>query len=115
MTRPDALSRREDHTVGIEDDNKGIVVITPDKIRTTILIADDGDIIKQKIFNTTYLLNEADIQRLCMKMPSAKNTMDAYTMLTGDYMYLIATYYGRKSSGNIMIPWLQATWFTRKV
>ena len=67
MTKPNALSRREDHTVGIEDDNKGIVVITPDKIRTTILIADDGDILKQKIFNTTCLPNEADIQRLCKK------------------------------------------------
>ena len=67
MTKPDALSRREDHTVGIEDDNKGIIVITPDKIRTTILIADDGDILKQKIFNTTCLLNEAGIQRLCKK------------------------------------------------
>ena len=33
MTKPDALSRREDHTEGIEDDNKGIVVITLDKIR----------------------------------------------------------------------------------
>ena len=53
MTKPDALSRREDHAVGIEDDNKGIIVITPDKIRTTILIADNGDILKQKIFNTT--------------------------------------------------------------
>ena len=48
MTKPDALSRREDHVVGIEDDNKGIIVITPDKIRTTILIADDGDLLKQK-------------------------------------------------------------------
>ena len=48
MTKPDALSRREDHTMGIEDDNKGIIVITLDKIRTTILIADDGDILKQK-------------------------------------------------------------------
>ena len=46
MTKPDALSSREDHAVGIEDDNKGIVVITPDKIRTTILIADDRDILK---------------------------------------------------------------------
>ena len=44
MTKPDTLSRREDHAVGIEDDNKGIIVITLDKIRTTILIADDGDI-----------------------------------------------------------------------
>ena len=61
------LSRREDHAVGIEDDNKGIVVITPDKIRATTLIMDDGDTLKQKIFNATCLLNEADIQRLCKK------------------------------------------------
>ena len=67
MTKPDALSRREDHAVGIEDDNKGIVVITLDKIRTTILIADDGDSLKQIRFNATCLLNEADIQRLCKK------------------------------------------------
>ena len=67
MTKPDALSRREDHAEGIEDDNKGVVVITPDKIRMTILITDNGDILKQKIFNATCLLNEADIQRLCKK------------------------------------------------
>ena len=41
--------------------------ITLDKIRTTILIMDDGDMLKQKIFNTMCLLNEADIQRLCKK------------------------------------------------
>ena len=46
MTKQDVLSRREDHTIGIEDDNKGIVVITLDKIRTTILMVDDGDILK---------------------------------------------------------------------
>ena len=67
MKKPDALSRREDHTEGIEDDNKGVVVITLDKIRTTILITDEGDSLKQKIFNATCLLSEADIQRLCKK------------------------------------------------
>ena len=67
MGKPDALSRQEDHAVGIEDDNKGVVVITPDKIRTTILIMDEGDSLKQKKFNATCLLSEADIQRLCKK------------------------------------------------
>ena len=67
MKKPDALSRREDHTEGIEDDNKGVVVITLDKIRTTILITDEGDSLKQKIFNATCLLSEADVQRLCKK------------------------------------------------
>ena len=67
MGKPDALSRREDHTEGIEDDNKGVVVITPDKIRTTILITDEGDLLKPKNFNATCLLSEADFQRLCKK------------------------------------------------
>ena len=65
MRKPDVLSRWEDHTEGIEDDNKGVVVITLNKIRTTILITDEGDSLKQKNFNTTCLLSEADIQRLC--------------------------------------------------
>ena len=67
MGKPGALFRWEDHTNEIEDDNKGIIVITPDKIRMTILIADDGDIIKQQIFNAICLLSEGDIQRLCKK------------------------------------------------
>ena len=67
MGKPDALSRREDHAEGIEDDNKGVVVIALDKIRTTILIMDEGDSLKQKNFNVTCLLSEADIQRLCKK------------------------------------------------
>ena len=67
MGKSDALSRREDHAEGIEDDNKGVVVIILDKIRMTILIMDEGDSLKQKIFNATCLLSEADIQRLCKK------------------------------------------------
>ena len=61
MGKPDALSRREDHAEGIEDDNKGVIVITLDKIRTTILIMDKGDSLKQKNFNATCLLSEADV------------------------------------------------------
>ena len=61
MGKPNALSRREDHAEGIEDDNKGVIVITLDKIRTTILIMDEGDSLKQKIFNATCLLSEADV------------------------------------------------------
>ena len=67
MEKPDAPSRWEDHTEGIEDDNKGVIIITPDKIRITILITDEGDSLKQKILNATCLLSEADVQRLCKK------------------------------------------------
>ena len=65
MGKINALSRWKDHAEGIEDDNKGVIVITPEKIRTTILITDEGYSLKKKIFNTTCLLSEADIQRLC--------------------------------------------------
>ena len=47
--------------------NKEVIVITPDKIRMTILIMDEGDSLEKKIFNATCLLSEADIQRLCKK------------------------------------------------
>ena len=33
----------------------------------TILIIDEGDSLKQKNFNATCLLSEADVQRLCKK------------------------------------------------
>ena len=67
MGKFDALSRQEDHAEGIEDDNKGVIVITPDKIRMTILITNEGDSLKQKKINATCLLSEADVQRLCKK------------------------------------------------
>ena len=67
MGKSDALSRREDHAEGIEDDNKGVVVIIPDKITMSILIMDEGGSLKQKKFNATCLLLEADVQRLCKR------------------------------------------------
>ena len=76
MGKPDVLCKWEDHAERIEDDNKGVVVITPDKIRTTILITDEGDVLKQKIFNTTCLLSEADVQRLC-KWPADNDNNNA--------------------------------------
>ena len=45
----------------------GVIVITLDKIRMTILITHEGDSLKQKIFNATCLLSEANVQRLCKK------------------------------------------------
>ena len=54
VTNPDLLwenlmhSLDEKITQRIEDDNKGVVVITPDKIRTTVLITDEGDSLDRK-------------------------------------------------------------------
>ena len=104
MGKPNALSRWEDHIEGIEDDNKGVVVITLDKIRTTILITDEGDSLKHKIFNTTCLLSEADVQRLCKRNTICKEVMARLQTIWADFTCLRVTYYGWKSSKNTMTP-----------
>ena len=100
MGKPNALSRQEDHAEGIEDDNKRVVVITPGKIRMTILITDEGDLLKQKIFNATCLLLEADVQRLCKK-----NAMAHLQTIWADFTCLRVTYYGWRLSKNTTTPW----------
>jgi hypothetical protein len=46
MDKADSLSRREDHSIGIETDNIGVLVIPPDQICnvTEVHIATDADI-----------------------------------------------------------------------
>jgi hypothetical protein len=63
MGKADALSRREDHSIGIEKDNTGILVIPPDQIRsvTEVRIATDADIIIDTIKDILYDLKEPDL------------------------------------------------------
>ena len=61
MGKADALSRREDHTVGIADDNKGVTVISPSQIRS-IPVVDD---IKRKIFDALVTRTETEVYHLC--------------------------------------------------
>ena len=43
MEKADALSRCEDHMIGIEDDNKGVLVILLEHVRQNkVLICDEG-------------------------------------------------------------------------
>ena len=50
MGKPDALSHREDHTVGIQDDNKMVLIIPPEQIASTTLhIATNADDIRHHI------------------------------------------------------------------
>jgi hypothetical protein len=60
MGKADALSRREDHSIGIEKDNTGVLVIPPDQIRsvTEVRIATDADIIIDTIKDILYDLTE---------------------------------------------------------
>jgi transposase InsO family protein len=63
MGKADAISRREDHSIGIEKDNTGILVIPPDRIRnvTEVRIATDADIIIDTIKDILYDLKEPDL------------------------------------------------------
>jgi transposase InsO family protein len=63
MGKADALSRREDHSIGIDKDNTGILVIPPDRIRsvTEVRIATDADIIIDTIKDILYDLKEPDL------------------------------------------------------
>jgi hypothetical protein len=63
MGKADALSRREDHSIGIEKDNTGVLVIPPDQIRsvTEVRIATDADIIIDTIKDILFDLKEPDL------------------------------------------------------
>ena len=44
MAKPDALSQREDHMLGMEDNNKGMTIISLDRIGALMVyIMDEGD------------------------------------------------------------------------
>ena len=65
MGKVDALSRREDHTQGVEDDNKGVIVIPPEQIRHTLLICNEGDDIKKKVKEAMALMTSSEVKKLC--------------------------------------------------
>ena len=49
MGKANALSRCEDHMIGIEDDNKGVLVISLEHVRQNkVLICDEGNKIHKK-------------------------------------------------------------------
>ena len=69
MGKANAISRREDHMIGIEDDNKGVLVIPLEHVRQNkVLICDEGDKIHKKNqrsdFKVTGVRSVYNIQRL---------------------------------------------------
>jgi hypothetical protein len=63
MGKADALSRREDHSIGIEKNNTRVLVIPPDRIHsvTEVRIATDADIIIDTIKDILFDLKEPDL------------------------------------------------------
>ena len=69
MEKANALSRCEDYMIGIEDDNKGVLVIPLEHVRQNkVLICDEGDKIHKKNqrsdFKVTGVRSVYNIQRL---------------------------------------------------
>ena len=61
MGKADALSRREDHAVGVADDNKGVMVISPSQVCSLPIIND----IRKKIFDALVTWTETEVYHLC--------------------------------------------------
>ena len=62
MGKADALSRHENHMIGIENDNKGVLVILPEHVRQNqVLICNEGDKIHKKIKEATSKLLESEV------------------------------------------------------
>ena len=61
MGKADTHSRREDHAVGVADDNKGVMVISPSQVRSLPIVDD----IKKKIFDALVTWTETEVYRLC--------------------------------------------------
>ena len=59
MGKADALSRQEDHAVGVADNNKGVTVISPDQIHTIT------PNLKSLIFDTLVTQTETEVYCLC--------------------------------------------------
>ena len=62
MRKADALSRHEDHMIGVEDDNKEVLVILPEHVKQNkVLICDKGNKIHKKIKEATLKLLESEV------------------------------------------------------
>ena len=61
MGKADALSHCEDHAVGVADDNKGVMVISPSQVRSLPLV----DNIQKKIFDALVTWTETEVYHLC--------------------------------------------------
>ena len=62
MGKANTLSRHEDHIIGIEDNNKGVLVIPPEHVRQNqVLICNEGDKIHKRIKEATSKLLELEV------------------------------------------------------
>ena len=83
MGKVDALSRREDHAEGVADDNKGVIVISPNQVCSLPLVDD----IRQRIFDALVTQTETEVYCLC-KEKGICEEHDGFLYNSSGWMYI---------------------------
>ena len=83
MRKADALSHRKDHAVSVADDNKGVMVISPNQVRVLPVIDD----IRRKIFDALVTRTETEVYRLC-KEKGICEEHDGFLYDSSGWMYV---------------------------
>ena len=83
MGKADALSHRKDHAVGVADDNKGVMVISPSQVCSLPIIND----IRKKIFDALVTWTETEVYHLCKEKGICKEH-DGFLYDSSSWMYV---------------------------
>ena len=83
MGKADVLSHREDHTVSVADNNKGVMVISPNQVRSLPIVGD----IKKKIFDALVTRTETEVYHLCKEKGICKE-QDGFLYDPSGWMYV---------------------------
>ena len=110
MGKADALSHREDHAVGVADNNKGVTVIPPSQVRSLPII----DNIRKKYLMLWSYGPKLRSTIYARRKRSARNTMASSTIPPVGCMSPMMILCACTSSPLIMTPLLPDTQATRK-
>ena len=83
MGKADMLSCREDHAVGVADNNKGVTVISPNQVCSLPIIDD----LRKKIFDALVTQTETEVYHLC-KEKGICEEHDGFLYDSSGWMYV---------------------------
>ena len=83
MGKADTLSRHEDHAVGVADNNKGVMVISPNQVHSLPIIDD----IQKKIFDALVTRTETEVYHLCKEKGICEEP-DSFLYDPSSWMYV---------------------------
>ena len=105
MGKVDALSHHEGHAVGVADDNKGVMVISPSQVHSLPVIDD----IRKKIFDALVTRTKTEVYQLCKEKGICKEhngflyDSSGWMYIPNDdslHMHIIATHHDSPIAGH---------------